>query len=129
VAGVLDTVPVPRELADPGGALVGGVTGRGGLVGGVPCWPAWLVPPLACVEIAAPLSTPVDEVVCARADTCGPCPRVDDGGVEMDVVGVEVVRGTSPSGLVIGGFGCVTTWLSGADTLIPILLSMSDATR
>jgi len=75
------------------------------------------------------LSTPVDEVVCARADTCGPCPRVDEDDVDKDVVGVEMVPGASPSGRERDGFGCVTTWLSGADTLIPTLLSMLDATR
>jgi hypothetical protein len=67
------------------------------------------VPPLARVEIAAPLSTPVDEVVCTSGDTCRPCPGVEEDGVDMHVVSVEVVRGPSPSGRVRDGFGCGTT--------------------
>ena len=42
--------------------------------GAPPCCPAWLLPPLASVEIAAPLSRPLAVVEVASADTSEPLP-------------------------------------------------------
>ena len=61
------------------GALGGGEFDGGVLGPAAPCWPAWLVPPLASVEICAPLSTPVDGVVCASPEMSLPLPLLDDG--------------------------------------------------
>ena len=42
------------------------------VVSGAPCLPAWLCPPLANVEISAPLLTPVESVLVASWDTALP---------------------------------------------------------
>jgi hypothetical protein len=59
--------------------VTGGTLDGGGPVAAAPCWPAWLLPPLASVEIAEPLSTPVDGVVCASSEVSLPLLCVDEG--------------------------------------------------
>jgi hypothetical protein len=74
------------------GVLTGGVFEGGVLVSAEPCWPAWLWPPLASLEIAAPLSTPVDGVVCARPEIVVPLLSFEGDGVDGGVLSPDPPR-------------------------------------
>src|SRR5215218_756888 len=76
-----------------------------------PFCPAWLLPSLAAVEIAAPFSTPINSVVVASSEMSLPLPAVACSSADLPRAA-----------------GWSSACSSGPGTEIPILASISEAT-
>jgi hypothetical protein len=88
-------VDVPAELAPPLAVSAVPVPPPLGVATGAdapeapPCVPAWLLPSLATLEMAAPLSSPLRFVVCARAEMRRGLSRRCPGDKELPARGLS----------------------------------------